>query len=95
VPTPQLAGAAIGFCLINAKGETVLAEDAHTAFIPASSLKTLTTATALEILGPDFRFTTELKSTSPIKGGVIQGDLVISGGGDPMLSIDDLKAWAS
>jgi len=90
-----LAGAAIGFCLINAKGETVLAEDAHTAFIPASSLKTLTTATALEILGPDFRFTTELKSTSPIKGGVIQGDLVISGGGDPMLSIDDLKAWAA
>lgn len=91
----ELAGAAIGFCLINAKGETVLAEDAHTAFIPASSLKTLTTATALEILGPDFRFTTELKSTSPIKGGVIQGDLVISGGGDPMLSIDDLKAWVA
>jgi D-alanyl-D-alanine carboxypeptidase/D-alanyl-D-alanine-endopeptidase (penicillin-binding protein 4) len=90
-----MAGAAIGFCLINAKGETVLAEDADIAFIPASSLKTLTTATALEILGPDFRFTTELKSTSPIKGGVIQGDLVISGGGDPMLSIDDLKAWAA
>jgi D-alanyl-D-alanine carboxypeptidase/D-alanyl-D-alanine-endopeptidase (penicillin-binding protein 4) len=90
-----LAGAAIGFCLINAKGETVLAEDADTAFIPASSLKTLTTATALEILGPDFRFTTELKSAAPIKDGVIQGDLVIIGGGDPMLSVDDLKAWAA
>ena len=90
-----LAGAAMGFCLINAKGETVLAEDADTAFIPASSLKTLTTATALEILGPDFRFTTELKSSAPIKGGVIQGDLVIIGGGDPMLSMDDLKAWAA
>jgi len=90
-----LAGAAIGFCLINAKGETVLAEDADIAFIPASSLKTLTTATALEILGPDFRFTTELKSAAPIKDGVIQGDLVIVGGGDPMLSIDDLKAWAA
>lgn len=90
-----LAGAAIGFCLINAKGETVLADDADTAFIPASSLKTLTTATALEVLGPDFCFSTELKSASPIKDGVIQGDLVISGGGDPMLSVDDLKAWAA
>lgn len=90
-----LAGAAIGFCLINAKGETVLAEAADTAFIPASSLKTLTTATALEVLGPDFRFTTELKSSAPIKGGVIQGDLVIVGGGDPMLSVDDLIAWAA
>jgi len=90
-----LAGAAIGFCLINAEGEAVLAEDAETAFIPASSLKTLTTATALEILGPDFRFTTELKSAAPIKDGVIQGDLVIIGGGDPMLSVDDLKDWAA
>jgi D-alanyl-D-alanine carboxypeptidase/D-alanyl-D-alanine-endopeptidase (penicillin-binding protein 4) len=92
---PAFAGAAIGFCLINAKGETVLAEDAQTAFIPASSLKTLTTATALEVLGPDFRFTTTLKSTAPIEGGVIRGDLVIVGGGDPMLAMADLQAWAS
>ncbi len=73
----------------------MLAEDANIAFIPASSLKTLTTATALEVLGPDFRFTTELKSSAPIKDGVIQGDLVISGGGDPMLSVDDLIVWAA
>lgn len=90
-----LAGAAIGFCLINAEGETVLAEDAETAFIPASSLKTLTTATALEILGPDFHFTTELKSTAPLKNGVIAGDLVIVGGGDPMLSMANLQAWVA
>ena len=90
-----LAGAAIGFCPINAKGEIVLAEDADTAFIPASSLKTLTTATALEILGPDFRFNTELKSTTPIKDGIIQGALVISGGGDPMLAVGDLNSWAA
>ena len=88
-----LAGAAIGFCLINSKGEAVMEENAQTAFIPASSLKTLTTATALEILGPDFRFTTTLKSTAPIATGVIRGDLVITGGGDPMLAMAYLKAW--
>ncbi len=92
---PALAGAAIGFCLINSKGEVVMDENATTASSPASSFKTLTTATALEILGPDFHFTTELKSTAPIQKGVISGDLVIVGGGDPMLKLDDLKAWAA
>ena len=92
---PALSGTAIGFCLLNSKGEVALDENATTAFIPASSLKTLTTATALEILGPDFHFTTALKSTAPIQNGIIQGDLLIIGGGDPMLKLDDLKAWAT
>lgn len=92
---PALAGTAIGFCLINSQGETVLDEKATTASIPASSLKTLTTATALEILGPDFHFTTELKSTAPLQNGVISGDLLIVGGGDPMLKLEDLKTWAA
>lgn len=92
---PDLTAAAVGFCLINAKGETVWETDSQTAFIPASSLKTVTTATALEVLGPDFHFTTEVKATAPLKDGIIAGDLVIVGGGDPMLKLDDLKAWAA
>ncbi|WP_395738757.1 D-alanyl-D-alanine carboxypeptidase/D-alanyl-D-alanine-endopeptidase [Prosthecobacter sp.] len=92
---PALAGAAVGFSLLNSKGEVVLDENATTAFIPASSLKTLTTATALEILGPDFHFTTELKSTTPIQSGILKGDLILVGGGDPMLKLDDLKAMAA
>ena len=92
---PALTGTAIGFCLINSKGEVTMDDNAGTAFIPASSFKTLTTATALEVLGPDFHFTTDLKSTAPIQDGVIKGDLVIVGGGDPMLKLDDLKAWAT
>lgn len=92
---PALAGAAVGLCLINERGEIVKDANATTPFIPASSLKTLTTATALEILGPDFHFTTELKSTASIQDGIIQGDLVIVGGGDPLLKLDDLKAWAA
>lgn len=92
---PALAGAAMGFCLIDPKGQIVLEDNAQTAFIPASSLKTLTTATALERLGPEFRFTTTLKSTAPMEDGLIAGDLVIVGGGDPMLALADLKAWAN
>jgi D-alanyl-D-alanine carboxypeptidase/D-alanyl-D-alanine-endopeptidase (penicillin-binding protein 4) len=92
---PALASAAIGFCLIDSRGDVVMTDNAQTAFIPASSLKTLTTATALEILGPDFHFTTELKATAPMQGGIIAGDLVMLGGGDPMLSVSDLSAWAA
>ncbi|MGV3658942.1 MAG: D-alanyl-D-alanine carboxypeptidase/D-alanyl-D-alanine endopeptidase [Prosthecobacter sp.] len=92
---PELAAAAVGFCLIDPKGLMVVDMNAHTAFMPASSLKTLTTATALEVLGPEFHFTTEIRSTAPLKDGVIDGDLVIVGGGDPMLSSENLQAWAA
>ncbi len=92
---PELAASAMGFCLINDKGEVVSETASDIAFIPASSLKTVTTATALEVLGPEFRFVTELKATAPLKDGNIDGDLIIVGGGDPMLASSDLKAWAA
>jgi len=92
---PALPGAAIGFCLLDHVGRMVIDDQAGTAFIPASSLKTLTTATALEVLGPDFRFSTELRTTAKMQNGVIEGDLVIVGGGDPMLKLDDLTAMTA
>lgn len=92
---PTLAGAAIGLCLIDTDGAMVVNQHAETAFIPASSLKTVTTATALEVLGPEFRFITELRATSKMENGVIAGDLVVVGGGDPMLKPDDLAAMAT
>ncbi len=53
--------------------------------IPASTLKLLTTAAALAQLGPDKRFTTEIRAAiAPADGGV--GDLYMVGGGDPLLS---------
>ncbi len=53
--------------------------------IPASTLKLVTTAAALAELGPDKRFTTEVRAgVAPADGGV--GDLFLVGGGDPLLS---------
>lgn len=53
----------------------------------ASVTKLLTTAAALELLGPDYRFKTSVGYTGEFSGknGVLNGDLVISGGGDPSL----------
>lgn len=55
-------------------------------FAPASNAKLFTLAAALQLLGPDFRFHTALNATAaPDASGVIAGDLVLSGVGDPSL----------
>lgn len=92
---PSLASAAIGLCVLDSVGRVVFEHNARTAFIPASTLKTITTGTALEILGPEFRFQTQVKSSSPIAEGILNGDLVVRGGADPMLSLEDLTRWAA
>ena len=65
---------------------------------PASCIKTLTTATALEILGSDYRYPTYLEYSGYIEKGVLHGDLYIVGQGDPTLGSSKdgkgfLKKW--
>ncbi len=91
---PRFAGAAIGFCLVGSDGEVLYERAGRVAQIPASALKTLTTATALEVLGPDFRFETRLGTSAPADPAKPEADLVVLGGGDPTLSSADLEAWA-
>ena len=52
---------------------------------PASVMKLLTTGAALEILGPSFRFPTELEYSGAIENGVLHGNLYIRGNCDPSL----------
>lgn len=92
--TPGLQGSALGFCLIDGGGKVVVDLNAETAFIPASTLKTVTTATALQRLGPDFRFSTRLQGTAPVVDGVLDGDILIIGEADPLLGLADLTEWA-
>ncbi len=93
---PQLAGALIGFCLLDENGETVFASPlAGTALCPASSLKTVTTGAAFGLLGAEFRFETLLAGNAPLTAeGTLDGDLVLVGGGDPTFSQADLSKLA-
>lgn len=52
-------------------------------FVPASVLKTVTVAAALDHLGAGYRWRTRLTSSAPVAGEVLDGDLVIEPGGDP------------
>lgn len=53
--------------------------------LPASVLKLITTATALELLGPDYKFQTIIGYKGKVSNGILDGDLVVSAGGDPTL----------
>ena len=55
-------------------------------FLPASSLKLFTTASGLILLGPDYRFTTNIYKHGSMDGSVLKGDLIIQGRGDPTIS---------
>jgi len=62
---------------------------------PASVAKALTTLYALDVLGPGYRFKTRLIASGPVQNGVLMGDLILAGGGDPTLSTDGLAVMAA
>jgi len=57
---------------------------------PASVTKAYMAAALLNRFGPQHRFTSQLVSTAPVENGVLRGDLVFEGGGDPGLTSEDL-----
>jgi D-alanyl-D-alanine carboxypeptidase/D-alanyl-D-alanine-endopeptidase (penicillin-binding protein 4) len=57
---------------------------------PASIAKLATTFAALDLLGPSFAWTTPVYFDGPVRGGVLQGNLVIKGQGDPKLVLERL-----
>ena len=66
-------------------GKMVFGKNENLGLAPASTLKTVTSAVAFASLGQDFRFKTELAYRGQIIGGVLKGDLIIHGSGDPTL----------
>lgn len=86
---PELQNASISFCAVNAEtGEQVCEYNSTLSLTPASTLKIITTGSALQLLGKDFRYETLLQysGTFDKASGVINGDLYIKGCGDPSLN---------
>lgn len=76
-------------------GKLLYEKNGEVAMKPASTLKLLTAAAALDILGPDFRFQTNAYINGEIKDKVLYGDVYIKGGGDPTFQKKDFKMIAS
>ncbi len=81
-------------------GRVVYDLNANKTLMPASNQKLVTTAVALDILGGDYRYETTLHHIGRQSGGVLSGDLIVEGSGDPTFAskeyrgMDPLGSWA-
>ncbi|WP_196777757.1 D-alanyl-D-alanine carboxypeptidase/D-alanyl-D-alanine-endopeptidase [Lentzea aerocolonigenes] len=90
-----LKGADVGITVRDANtGEVVYTRSGGRRSQVGSNLKVLTTTSALDLLGPDFRWKTELQSSGAQNGSTLNGDLVLRGTGDPTMSAARYKALA-
>ena len=85
---PDLGRAFWGVSVLSLRdGKTIYALNSDKLFAPASNTKLFTTAAALAVLGPDYKFRTTVETSAPVdKYGRIAGDVVLVGRGDPNLS---------
>ncbi|MDY7535254.1 D-alanyl-D-alanine carboxypeptidase/D-alanyl-D-alanine-endopeptidase [Pseudomonas sp. Bout1] len=93
---PALHGASVSLMVRDAhSASTLYQHNPRTRLTPASSLKLLTTAAAMDVLGPQYRFSTQLLSDGPRQGAVLNGNLYLRGLGDPSIQWADYQALAA
>ena len=86
VAAPALEHSYWGVLVMSLKTDDQLYSwNAHRLLMPASTMKIVTMAAAAERLGWDYTFETRLMAAGPIDGGVLDGDLVVVGSGDPSI----------
>jgi len=75
-------------------GKVLYEKNANLLFVPASNFKLLVSSTALDVLGPEYSMTTSLYSAAKPDSGIVKGDLILVGGGDPTFGFTDLQKMA-
>ena len=93
--SPALDGADVGLVVRTVDGETVYSHDSDGRQQPASNAKLVTSTAALDVLGPDYRFTTTVHTTGRRHGPTLDGDLYLKGTGDPTMLAADYDALAA
>ncbi len=84
-------GGAVAYVLMDpATGAVLDARAPDLSLPPASVAKAVTALYALEKLGAGYRFATRVLATGPMSAGMVQGNIVLAGGGDPTLQTDQL-----
>ncbi len=91
--TPELSCANIGILVKEVQtNKTIVEYRSDKTLIPGSNFKLITTATALNLLGPDYRFPTMLEFDGHIdQKGILHGNIYIVGSGDPTIGSEDFN----
>ncbi|MEO3755949.1 D-alanyl-D-alanine carboxypeptidase/D-alanyl-D-alanine-endopeptidase [Streptomyces sp. B6B3] len=93
---PRLDGAHAGVVVLDAAtGETLYDHEGADRLTPASNAKLLTSAAAVDTLGADYRYVTDLATDGTVTGGTLAGDLYLRGSGDPTMLAEDYDALAA
>ena len=90
----QVPASAVSLLVLDATGKLAprLSHRADVPMNPASVMKLVTTYAALDALGPDFTWTTKVTLDGSVTGGLLSGNMVVRGGGDPKLVVERLQA---
>jgi len=75
-------------------GKPIAGENIDTPRSPASTIKTVTTFASLDLLGPSYLWHTRALIRGELSNGVLDGDLILQGGGDPYLSLERWWSFA-
>jgi serine-type D-Ala-D-Ala carboxypeptidase/endopeptidase (penicillin-binding protein 4) len=92
---PRLDNAMVSLAVRDADtGERLYERNGTQRLNPASNMKLFTSAAALDALGPEFRFSTDLLTAGRTRGGNLASDLYLRGGGDPTMLAEDYRDLA-
>ena len=87
---PALEHSTWGVLIVSAtRGDTLYAANARKLLMPASNMKIVTLAAAAEKLGWDYTYETTLRAAGSVQNGVLRGDLIVTGSGDPSIGTAD------
>ena len=92
---PVFRNAQWGVLIVNPRtGDTLYSKNAGKLFMPASNMKIITSAAALTLLGPEYRYRTTFLTDGPVRDSLLDGNLLVIGRGDPTVS-DRMRGTAT
>ena len=92
---PEFRNAQWGVLIVNPRtGDTLYSKNAGKLFMPASNMKIITSAVALTLLGPEYRYRTTFLTDGEVRDSLLDGNLLVIGRGDPTVS-DRMRGTAT
>lgn len=95
IAAQRIPAASVSFAIIDVDtGRVVASQNADVARSPASTIKLVTTFASLDLLGPAYTWHTQALLRGTLHDGVLDGDLVLKGGGDPYMTLERWWSFA-